>query len=73
MDKILMMLKEIAEHFDLRPGDKFTVTINHVGNPSVEYSRKITREGVESGRYDRPTPWRKWQGLPEDNRNEKGD
>lgn len=52
MDRTLEILMEIAEKYKLEPGDHFKVTINAVGNPSVEYSRKITAERVEEGVFD---------------------
>lgn len=52
MDETLALLKQLAEKYNLQPGDHFKVTINAVGNPSIEYSRKITVERVEDGVFE---------------------
>lgn len=68
MDATLGAILLIAERYHLEPGDWFTVTLNAAGNPSIEYGRKLTREGVDSGKYTRETPWRKWEGPKEQER-----
>lgn len=48
----LQAIKFLADHYKLQPGDHLKVTINAAGNPSIEYSRKITRERVEEGEFN---------------------
>lgn len=67
MRAVYEAMRLITEHYDLEPGDWFKVTVNAVGNPSIEYGRKITVEGIEKGKYSRETPWREWVG-PEENK-----
>ena len=52
MDRTLGLIKEISDRYNLEPGDWFKVTINAVGNPSIEYHRKITPERVEEGVFN---------------------
>lgn len=49
MKELLKALQYIAEKYNLKPGDSFTVTVNAVGDPSIAYERKITVEAVEQG------------------------
>ena len=48
----LEAIKFLADYYNLEPGDHLKVTINHVGNPSIEYSRKITPERIEDGSFE---------------------